>query len=527
MSARIPPVLRPEHPTPRALVRLVQEFGLEHRGDLDAVEVTGVTVRTTEVQPGDLFAALPGKNVHGATYAVDAAAAGAVAIVTDAAGADLAAGAGLPIVLVDDPRGALGDISAWVYRTGEAADGESRPPLLFGTTGTNGKTSTSYLLEAILRQLGYVTGLSSTAERHIADLTVVSRLTTPEASEMHALLARMRESAVRAVAIEVSAQALTWSRVDGLVFDVAAFTNLSHDHLDDYADMEEYFRAKLPLFQPDRAKRGVVCLDTAYGARVVQESRIPVTTIATVGHATPADVESAEWVVEVLDETPLYTEFRLTGPDGRSLVTREPLIGWHMAANAALAIVMLVEAGIELEAIGAALDADGGIDAYLPGRTERVSGDRGPSVYVDFGHSPDAFENTLGAVRQFTTGRTIMVFGADGDRDATKRHEMGRVAAQGSDILVITDHHPRFEDPASIRATLLEGAALAEDQPQEIYEVSPPEAAIVKAVSLAREGDSILWAGPGHQDYRDIEGVRTPYSARELARAALREAGWA
>jgi UDP-N-acetylmuramoyl-L-alanyl-D-glutamate--2,6-diaminopimelate ligase len=526
VNARIPPVLRPEHPAPRSLALLVQEFGLDHRGDLDAVEVTGVTVRTTEVQPGDLFAGLPGKNSHGASFVRDAAEAGAVAIVTDAAGADLAeaafdAGAGIPIVVVADARTALGDISAWVYRTAD------NPPLLFGTTGTNGKTSTSYLLEAILRQLGYVTGLSSTAERHIGDLTVVSRLTTPEASEMHALLARMRESAVRAVAIEVSAQALTWNRVDGLVFDVAAFTNLSHDHLDDYADMEEYFRAKLPLFQPDRARRGVVCLDTAYGARVVEESRIPVTTIATVGHATPDDVASAEWVVEVLESTPAYTEFRLTGPEGRALVTREPLIGWHMAANAALAIVMLVEAGFELEAIGAALEGDGGIDAYLPGRTERVSGDTGPSVYVDFGHSPDAFENTLGAVRQFTTGRTIMVFGADGDRDATKRHEMGRVAAQGSDILVITDHHPRFEDPASIRKTLLEGAALAADQPQEIYEVSPPEAAIVKAVSLAREGDSILWAGPGHQDYRDIEGVRTPYSARELSRAALREAGWA
>jgi UDP-N-acetylmuramoyl-L-alanyl-D-glutamate--2,6-diaminopimelate ligase len=521
VSARIPPVLRPEHPTPRSLARLVQEFGLEHRGSLDGVEVTGVTVRTTEVQPGDLFVGMPGKNAHGASFGQDAADAGAVAIVTDEAGYELAAASGLPVVIVEDPRGALGDISAWVYRTGD------NPPLLFGTTGTNGKTSTSYLLEAILRQLGYVTGLSSTAERHIGDLTVVSRLTTPEASEMHALLARMRESAVRAVAIEVSAQALTAHRVDGIVFDVGAFTNLSHDHLDDYADMEEYFRAKLPLFQPDRAKRGVVCLDTAYGARVVQESRIPVTTIATVGHATPDDVESAEWVVEVTEETAAYTEFRLTGPEGRSLVTREPLIGWHMAANAALAIVMLVEAGIELEAIDAALAADGGIQAYLPGRTERVSGDRGPSVYVDFGHSPDAFENTLGAVRKFTTGRTIMVFGADGDRDATKRHEMARVAAQGSDILVITDHHPRFEDPTSIRATLLEGAALAADQPQEIYEVSPPEAAIRKAVSVAREGDSILWAGPGHQDYRDIRGVRTPYSARDEARAALREAGWA
>jgi UDP-N-acetylmuramoyl-L-alanyl-D-glutamate--2,6-diaminopimelate ligase len=147
-------------------------------------------------------------------------------------------------------------------------------------------------------------------------------------------------------------------------------------------------------------------------------------------------------------------------------------------------------------------------------------------VYVDFGHSADAFDNTLAAVRRFTEGRTIMVFGADGDRDPTKRHEMARVAAQGSDILVITDHHTRFEDPALIRATLLEGAALAVDQPDEVHEVSPPEQAIRFAVNLAREGDSILWAGPGHQDYRDIRGVRTEYSARDEARAALREAGW-
>ena len=518
MSSRIPPVLRPEHPSPRSLARLAEEFGLEHRGSLDGVEVSGVTLSTGDLHPGDLFVGIPGANSHGASFAQQAKEGGAVAIVTDAAGAELAEPSGLPVLLVDSPRAALGEISAWVYRTNDA------PPLLFATTGTNGKTSTSYLLEAILRQLGLVSGLSSTAERHIGDLTVISRLTTPEASEMHALLARMRESGVRAVAVEVSAQALSRNRVDGLVFDVAGFTNLSHDHLDDYADMEEYFRAKLALFTPDRAKRGVVSLDSPWGARVVEESRIPVTTIAAVGHA--ADPNSAEWQVEVLDETPLFTEFRLTGPDGRSLVTREPLIGWHMAANAGLAIVMLVEAGFELEAIGAALEAEGGIQAYLPGRTERVSGERGPSVYVDFGHSPDAFENTLAAVRNFTTGRTIMVFGADGDRDATKRHEMARVAAEGSDILVITDHHPRFEDPASIRATLLEGAKLAEHQP-ETYEVSPPEAAIRTAVSLAKEGDSILWAGPGHQDYRDIRGVRTPYSAREEARAALREAGWA
>jgi len=246
-------------------------------------------------------------------------------------------------------------------------------------------------------------------------------------------------------------------------------------------------------------------------------SRIPVTTV---GFGTES---GAEWQVEILEEVAEYTRFALSGPENRSLTTRIPIIGRHMASNAALAIVMLVEAGFELEAIGHAVSD--GVDAYLPGRTERVSGDRGPTVYVDFGHSPDAFLNTLEAVRRVTTGRVIMVVGADGDRDPSKRHEMGRVSSEYSDILVITDHHPRFEDPTSIRATLIEGAALAEHQ-AELHEVSPPEQAIRAAVSLAREGDSILWAGPGHQDYRDIQGVRTPYSARAEARAALREAGW-
>lgn len=511
MSDRIPPVLRPEHPSARSLAGLVSEFGLDSIGSLDGVEITGVTLRSNEVQPGDLFVGLPGAVSHGGAFAEAAGQSGAVALLTDRAGAELAESSGLPIVIVDSPRAALGDVSAWVYQTND------HPPLMLGVTGTNGKTSTSYLLEGILRQLGLVTGLSTTAERHIGDLTVISRLTTPEASEIHALLARMRESKVRAAVLEVSAQALSRNRVDGIFFDVIGFTNLSHDHLDDYADMEDYFQAKAVFFEPERAKRGVVCLDSPWGQRTVDASRIPVTTVSSV-----AGVD-AEWTVEILDEQASYTKFSLAGPENRLLVSRIPIIGRHMAANAAVAIVMLVEAGFELDAIGQAIQD--GIIAYLPGRTERVSGDTGPTVYVDFGHSSDAFLNTLSAVRKVTRGRVIMVFGADGDRDPSKRHEMARVASEYSDILVITDHHPRFEDPASIRATLIDGAQLAGNQ-AELYEVSPPERAIRTAVSLAVEGDSILWAGPGHQDYRDIAGVRTPYSARAEARKALSEAGW-
>lgn len=507
-------ILRPQHPSARLLAMLVSEFDLETRGSLDGVEVTGITLSTDNLQPGDLYVGVPGARRHGAEFASQARKAGAVAMLTDAAGASLAADSGLPLIVVESAREALGAISAWVYRTAEAT------PLLFGITGTNGKTSVSYLLHGILKQLGLVAGLSTTAERAIGELTVTSSLTTPEATEIHGLLARMRESEVRAVTLEVSAQALSRHRVDGLVFDVVAFLNLSHDHLDDYVDMETYFQAKLPLFEPDRARRGVVSLDTAWGERVVEASHIPITTIASEPDA------GAEWTVHILVERAEFTEFTLTGPEGRSLTTRVPVIGRHMAANAGLAIVMLVEAGFELEAIGHALDSDGGIVAYLPGRIERVSGESGPAVYVDYGHSPDAFLTTMAAIRKFTSGRLIMVFGADGDRDPSKRVEMGRIASHGADLLVVTDYNPRFENAAAIRATLLEGAKTATN-PAQTVEVASQAQAIRHAIASATESDSILWAGPGHEDFIDVRGEKLPFSARDEARRALREAGWA
>ncbi|MGN7964813.1 Mur ligase family protein [Microbacterium sp. 22179] len=517
----LPPVLRPANPPRRQLSELASRFARDTRGELQGVAVSGITLATADLRAGEAFVAIRGVNRHGAEFSAAAAEKGAVAIITDDDGAAIAESVGLPILIVDDPRAVLGDLSAWVYGTGA----EDPLPLLFATTGTNGKTSVSHLLAGILDQIDVVTGLSSTAERHIAGEVIVSRLTTPEASEFHALLALMREREVEAVAVEVSAQALSRHRVDGIHFDVAGFTNLSHDHLDDYADMEEYFEAKLPLFRPDRSKRGVICLDSPSGAIVVERAEIPVVTVGTpLIAADPEAAANADWVVTIDDERAAGTTFTLTGPAG-TLTTTVPVIGPHMAANAALAIVMLLEGGYAWERIVTALERDGGIRAYLPGRTQLVSGERGPAVFVDFGHSPDAFEKTLAAVRRVTPGRVVMLFGADGDRDASKRFDMARTAVQGSDILVVTDHHPRFEDPESIRATLVAGARQARPD-AEIHEYSPPETAIVAAVELVGDGDAILWAGPGHQDYRDIRGVRTPYSARELARRALRAAGW-
>lgn len=513
MNEQIPPILRPDAVQSVSLEQFAKQFNLSVIGDPGPVSLRGISMNTGDLRPGDLFVAMPGKKTHGANFVSKAITQGAVAVVTDKAGAEILGPQVIPILQLENPREHLGELAAYVY-----GNLPGHMPKLFGTTGTNGKTSTSYLLEGILRQLGEITGLTSTAERHIAGEVIVSRLTTPESPEMQALIARMREKGVTAVAIEVSAQALTQLRVDGLHFDVVGFTNLSHDHLDDYKDMQDYLEAKLPLFTKKRASRGVVCLDSKYGKDFVRRSEIPVVTI------TSELGVDADWHVAITAETPSYTSFVLAGPEGVNIRSRVPLLGAHMAANAGLAIVMLVEAGFSPDEISKAIE--NGIDAYLPGRTERVTGETGPDVYVDFGHSPDAFLNTLSAVRKVTDGKLFMVFGADGDRDASKRPAMAQVAAEGCDVLIVTDHHPRFEDPASIRKTLVEAARKARPN-LDIFEVSPPEAAIRKAVSMAQPGDAILWAGPGHQDYRDIRGVRTPYSARHEAREALRENGWA
>ncbi|MEN9752004.1 MAG: hypothetical protein RLZZ600_1051, partial [Actinomycetota bacterium] len=401
---------------------------------------------------------------------------------------------------------------AWIYHTDNVV------PELFGVTGTNGKTTVVYLIAALLEQIGFTTGLSSTAERRIGNDVFESGLTTPESNHVHALLARMNEADVRAAALEVSAHALTRHRVDGIRFDVVGFTNFSHDHLDDYASMDDYFLAKAELFDPDRAALGVAIIDSDWGQKLVDSARIPVSTIGYQG-------QDVDWSVAVTSRSPISTSFSLTSRDGRTLESRVPMVGDYSALNAALAIVMLVDSGHNFDLIAHTLNKDNGFRVAIPGRTEIVSGDEGPLVYVDYGHTPDAFEHTLAAIRSVVTGKVIMVFGADGDRDTSKRENMGAVAAQGADIVIITDFHPRTENPHVIRAALLAGARGAHTA-ADIREEPDPRDAVRLAVSLAQPGDAILYAGPGHEDYRDVGTERIPYSAREDMRLALSEAGW-
>lgn len=507
--------IRPQHPTLITLRELAERFDLDIRGDAGSVGVTGVSLDSRDVRDGDLYVGMPGAKRHGADFAAQAATLGARAILTDADGASTVAASGveLPVLVSSQhPRELLGEISAAVYGT---ADFDAK---IFGVTGTNGKTSVVYLLAELLRAAGVTPGLSSTAERRVGDDVIPANLTSPEASELHGLLARMREHAVEGVAIEVSAQAVVRHRLDGVHFDVVAFNNFSQDHLDEFGDLESYFAAKLALFAPEHAARGVVVVDTPYGQRFARESKIPVTRLAT------QYGQQADWHLAITSQTLNGVSFVLQGPEGAHFRGSVPVFGRFMAENAALALIMLHEAGIPLEQVAAGLEK-GRIPVYIPGRLEEMTlpGSAGPRFFVDYGHTPGAFEAMLDALGEVAPGKVIFMFGADGDRDTTKREEMGRIAGAGSDTVIICDYHPRSEPPEAIRAQLLTGARSADHA--DVIEEGDPRRAVRLAISLAEPGDVILYAGPGHEDHQEVAGQFLPYSARDEVRGALREAG--
>ena len=510
----MPAIPRPVHPVPRSTSELAAHLGVAHRGPESTV--TGVALHAGLVQPGDLFVALPGAKRHGIDFWPDARDAGATALLTDAAGLE-SLGEGTPaVIVVDSPRALLGRVSQWIYDTGTMGDFR-----IFAVTGTNGKTSTAFLLDALMRALGWTTALSTTAERAVAGVGYISTLTTPEAPDIHAMLALAREKGASGLAIEVSAQALDKNRLDHIVVDVAGFTNLSHDHFEDFGGMDAYLEAKAVLFTPARARRAVVCIDTAWGEKLVGRTPLPVWTVG--GVRTLAREGVPHWTWMDLSSDGDTTAFTLQSPEGENLRVIVPVIGEHMVANAALALVMMVSGGVSLEELRRAL-GEKAVPVFLPGRLERISGRRGPEVYVDAGRSEDAYFATLRTLRGRTEGRLIMVCGTSGNRDASKRPLMGQAAAIGADVVIVTDDDPRHEDPSIIRAGLLEGARSVPGA--DVHEIPDPTEAITFAVSLAGPGDCVVWCGPGSQAYRDIAGTKVPYSARDEARSALAGAGW-
>ncbi|MFC8171528.1 UDP-N-acetylmuramoyl-L-alanyl-D-glutamate--2,6-diaminopimelate ligase [Streptomyces sp. NPDC057242] len=496
---------RPERTRPTPLGDLAAHLGTDTPGD---AEISGITHDSRAVRPGDVYAALPGARAHGADFVAQAAGLGAAAVLTDPAGAERAAATGLPVLVVDDPRGRMGELAAEIY-------GRPGTDLLkIGITGTSGKTTTAYLVEGGLRGAGRSTGLVGTVEMRIGDERIKSERTTPEATDLQALFAVMRERGVEAVAMEVSSHALVLGRVDGCVFDVAVFNNLSPEHMEFHSDMEDYFRAKAGLFTPERSRLGVVNLDDAYGRRLVKEAGVPVLTFSAEGRA------DADWRAEDLVLGSHDSTFTAVGPGGERFPATAPLPGPFNVANTLAAIAVLAAAGLDPEA------AAGGVAAVpgVPGRLERVDAGQPYLAVVDYAHKTDAVESVLRSLREVTEGRLHVVIGCGGDRDTTKRGPMGAAAARLADTAVLTSDNPRSEDPLAILTAMLTGAAgVPAEERGEVLVLADRAAAIAAAVARARPGDTVLVAGKGHEQGQEIAGAVRPFDDREVLRAAILE----
>lgn len=507
MAESMPTGLRPRSIVGVPLTVLAAQIGATCTGD---VSVTGVTLRAQDVQPGDLFAALPGATTHGARYAVDAIGRGAVAVLTDADGvAAMGAHATtVPVLVHPAPRSVLGGLAATVY--GRPSDRVT----VVGITGTSGKTTTTYLVEAGLRAGGRVAGLVGTIGIRIDGVDIPSALTTPEAPALQALFAAMAERGVDTVVMEVSSHALALGRVDGTEFAVGGFTNLSRDHLDFHPTMADYFEAKALLFDPAsalRAHRVVVCVDDEAG-RAMAERAGDAITVSVTG-------EPAHWrAYDVTPSGPVGQEFTAVDPAGAEHRVGINLPGHYNIANCLVALAILHEVGVS-----PAQAAPGLRDTRVPGRLEQVDRGQGFLALVDYAHKPGALRAVLTTLVQ--PGRRLaVVFGAGGDRDPGKRAPMGAVAAELADLVVVTDDNPRSEDPAAIRSEILAGAKEARSQ-AELVEIADRQQAIRHAVGWVGPGDVVLIAGKGHETgQRSADEVR-PFDDRVELAAALEALG--
>ena len=502
---------RPARPQPRPISALGSLLGVRLASAGGSVSpdelgfITGITLDSRCVRPGDLYVALPGARVHGAVFCADAVAAGAAAVLTDPDGRARAAATGVPVFVLADPRARLGEVACWVY-----GNPSSRLRLI-GVTGTSGKTTSTYLLEAGLRAAGHLTGLIGGVETRIGEDRLPSTLTTPEAPDLQALFAVMVERGVTAAAMEVSSHSLSLGRVAGTSFDVAVFTNLSQDHLDFHADLEDYFRAKASLFMPP--VMGVVNIDDKYGRRLAASGLVPITTFSAAGQP------EADWRAVDVRSGADGSTFRVIGPGGVEADVSAGLAGVFNVANALGAVVALVEAGVRLE------DAVAGIAACpgVPGRLERVPAPGlDVTAFVDYSHKPGAVEAVLRSLRPVTQSNLIIVLGCGGDRDRAKRPMMGAAAASLADVAILTSDNPRSEDPLAILAAMLDGVLSVPETERARVIIEPDRAAAIgQAVSMATAGDVIVVAGKGHETGQYVAGNVLPFDDRQVTAAAL------
>ena len=473
--------------------------GLDCRilGDAEAM-VEGLAYRSDRVQPGDAFFCIPGTKVDGHRFAQDAVDRGARVLVVER---ELEVQSASPVtqVLVEDARKAM----AWA--SSSFFDHPSQSLSLAGITGTNGKTTTVYLVEHIARTAGRRTGALGTVSIRIGDAEEKSEHTTPESRDLQQILARMRDAGCDTVAMEVSSHALDLDRTWGTRFAVTAFSNLTQDHLDYHHSFEAYFEAKARLFSADYPAKRVICIDDKWGRELLRRCEQAGDELITTGFDESAQIHPTK-----VDYAPTHTSLVLS-VRGEELSFDCPLVGRFNVENAMSAFGICLELGIPAKDIVAGLESA----PQTPGRMERISAahDGGVSVFVDYAHSPDAIEKALSTVIELTPGRTICVFGCGGDRDVTKRPLMGR-AALAADYAVLTTDNPRTEDPDKIIEDTLAGMGEGEGR----YEVVPDRReAIACALSHARPGDSVLIAGKGHEDYQLVGDQVLSFDDRKVA----------
>ena len=465
--------------------------------DLALIIATGAAHSDSEIENGDVFLAFSGLKKHGAIFSDSAQARGAVARVTDIEGVRVEST--LPTLVVSDARIAGAIVAASLYRN------PTRDLVSIGITGTNGKTTVSTLIFQIFEMAGRDSGLIGTVETRIGKDVIASKRTTPEASELQALVATMRERHVRNLVMEVSSHAISLNRMKGSHLSFLGFTNLSQDHLDFHNTMEEYFQVKASLFTYEYGGSAFINIDDPYGARLASNCELPVTTLARLN-------PKALWHFVHIYSGLQGSGIAIRGVGGILIETTTQLRGDYNLDNLLMAVAIAYECGVDPLDMAAIIPRIAG----PVGRLEAIDLGQPFGALIDYAHSPDAVESVLKSARSFSSHRIIAVLGCGGDRDASKRPLMGAALQRGSDVAIFTSDNPRSENPATIISQMQEGLTL---KAQSIA-IEDRASAINYAVEIAEPGDVVLILGKGHEKGQDIGGVVTPFDDRlVLARA--------
>ena len=484
------------------LREIVNKLNAEYRGDQNA-QITDVTHDSRQAGDGSLFAAVRGLTMDGHRFIADVMRRGAIGVISELDAPENFRGAWLK---VKDARKALAQAAAVINKN------PSHQLNLVGITGTNGKTTTTYLVVALAEANGEKAAMLTTVEYRIGERTEPAVRTTPEASDTNRFLRRAVGYGCTMAAMETSSQAIDLHRCDALRFRVAVFTNLTRDHLDYHGTMENYFDAKKQLFDGrlgEKPASSVINIDDEFGARLADELKFNNQRVLTFAQSNPADLTAENVEVSLIKGT----SFILKTPNGEQHIT-SPLVGKPHVYNMLAATAVALELGYDLDKISEGLESCIG----APGRFERVAHDGDFAVVVDYAHSDDALLNTLETARDLTDGRIITVFGCGGDRDKTKRAPMGKVAGTHSDLVIVTSDNPRTENPLKILSEI--EAGLKETNCPYLI-VSDRREAIHRAIQKAKSGDVVLIAGKGHETYQIIGHEKFHFDDREIAAEAL------